>query len=144
MQINLLVVLGWVGSGQSADGLGWIGSHKMDSWTTLIALLAPAAVLSSRWRYPSTQSWASCCLFQWCQTRQTFQTEPGPRPKFWPWNRFSPKVWFPDQNRDRHLETGLVSRLQRHLPFLLVPGGAASMVSFSKRRYHLVENLSTQ
>jgi len=21
--------------GQSADGLGWIGSHKMDPWTTL-------------------------------------------------------------------------------------------------------------
>ena len=25
----------WIGSGQSADGLGWIGSHKMDPWTTL-------------------------------------------------------------------------------------------------------------
>ena len=25
----------WVGLGQSADGLGWIGSHKMDPWTTL-------------------------------------------------------------------------------------------------------------
>jgi len=24
MQINLLVVSGWVGSGQSADGLGWV------------------------------------------------------------------------------------------------------------------------
>jgi len=24
-----------VGLGQSADGLGWIGSHEMDSWTTL-------------------------------------------------------------------------------------------------------------
>jgi len=51
-QLNLLVVgllgwvqifplvmgsvgLGWVGLGQSADGLGWIGSHKMDPWTTL-------------------------------------------------------------------------------------------------------------
>jgi len=43
----VLVVLGWVGLGanfstfngldQSADGLGWIGSHKMDLWTTLIA-----------------------------------------------------------------------------------------------------------
>jgi len=31
----LLVVLGWVGLGQSADGVGWIGSHKMDPWTTL-------------------------------------------------------------------------------------------------------------
>jgi len=28
--------VGWVGLGQSADGLGWIGSHKMDPWTTLI------------------------------------------------------------------------------------------------------------
>ena len=27
--------LWWVGLGQSADGLGWIGSHKMDPWTTL-------------------------------------------------------------------------------------------------------------
>jgi len=41
-QLNLLVVLGWVqifplimgwvGSGQSANGLGWIGSHKMHPW----------------------------------------------------------------------------------------------------------------
>ena len=29
------VGFGWVGLGQSADGLGWIGSHKMDPWTTL-------------------------------------------------------------------------------------------------------------
>ena len=29
------LVVGWVGWGQSADGLGWIGSHKMDPWTTL-------------------------------------------------------------------------------------------------------------
>ena len=28
------LVVGWVGFGQSADGLGWIGSHKMDPWTT--------------------------------------------------------------------------------------------------------------
>jgi len=28
-------VAGWVGLGQSNDGLGWIGSHKMDPWTTL-------------------------------------------------------------------------------------------------------------
>ena len=27
--------MGWVGLGQSADGFGWIGSHKMDPWTTL-------------------------------------------------------------------------------------------------------------
>ena len=24
-----------VGLGQSADGLDWVGSHKMDSWTSL-------------------------------------------------------------------------------------------------------------
>jgi len=30
------VGLGWVGLGQSADGLGWIGSHEMDPWTTLL------------------------------------------------------------------------------------------------------------
>jgi len=27
--------LRWVVLGQSADGLGWVGSHKMDPWTTL-------------------------------------------------------------------------------------------------------------
>jgi len=35
----LLVVVGWVGLGQSADGLGWIGSHKMDPWTTLMQFI---------------------------------------------------------------------------------------------------------
>jgi len=29
------LVLGWAGLSQSADGLRWIGSHKMDPWTTL-------------------------------------------------------------------------------------------------------------
>jgi len=38
----LLAVLGWVGLGQLADGLGWIGSHKMDPWTTLTLGLAQA------------------------------------------------------------------------------------------------------
>jgi len=28
------LIVGWVGLGKSADGLGWIGSHKMDPWTT--------------------------------------------------------------------------------------------------------------
>jgi len=28
--------LGWVGLGQSADGFVWIGSDKMDPWTTLV------------------------------------------------------------------------------------------------------------
>ena len=32
-------LMGWVGLGQSADGLGWVGSHKMDPWTTLLSLL---------------------------------------------------------------------------------------------------------
>ena len=32
------VGLDWVGLGQSDDGLGWIGSHKMDPWTTLISI----------------------------------------------------------------------------------------------------------
>ena len=30
--------MGRVGLGQSADGLGWIGSHKMDPWTTLLCV----------------------------------------------------------------------------------------------------------
>jgi len=37
VQIFSLVV-GWVGLVQSADGLGWVGSHKMDPWTTLVCL----------------------------------------------------------------------------------------------------------
>jgi len=36
------LVVGWVGLGQSADGLGWVGSHKMDPWTTLAAAAAAA------------------------------------------------------------------------------------------------------
>jgi len=32
----LPLVMGWVGLGQSADGLGRIGSHKMEPWTTLL------------------------------------------------------------------------------------------------------------
>ena len=28
---------GWVGLGESADGLGWIGSHKVDPWTTVMS-----------------------------------------------------------------------------------------------------------
>ena len=27
--------LGWVGLGQLADGLAWVGSHRMDPWATL-------------------------------------------------------------------------------------------------------------
>jgi len=34
--VGLTHGLGWVGSGQSADRLGWVGSHKMDPWTTLV------------------------------------------------------------------------------------------------------------
>jgi len=30
--------------GQSADGLGWIGSHKMDPWTTLTHPIATPLV----------------------------------------------------------------------------------------------------
>jgi len=49
-QLNLLVVLdwvkifpllvSWVGLGQSADGLSWIGSHKMYPRTTLASMRA--------------------------------------------------------------------------------------------------------
>jgi len=31
--------------GQSADGLGWVGSHKMDPWTTLLYLFMLQASL---------------------------------------------------------------------------------------------------
>ena len=53
-QLHLLVVLGWVGLGQSADVLGWIGSHKMGPRTTLVRytsicrrIRSPGAVLRS-------------------------------------------------------------------------------------------------
>jgi len=39
----------WVGLGQSADGLGWIGSHKMDPWTTLIRCLHFTAACTNGW-----------------------------------------------------------------------------------------------
>ena len=29
------LVVGWVGLGQLADGLSWVGSYKVDPWTTL-------------------------------------------------------------------------------------------------------------
>ena len=32
---NFPLAVGWVGLSQSADVLGWIGSHNMDPWTTL-------------------------------------------------------------------------------------------------------------
>jgi len=34
------LVVGWVGLGQSDDGLGWIGSHEMDPRTTASAIRA--------------------------------------------------------------------------------------------------------
>jgi len=44
--------VGWVGLGQSADGLGWIGSHKMDPWTTLATAVDKVSTdigRASRW-----------------------------------------------------------------------------------------------
>jgi len=29
------LLMGWVGFGQSANGLGWVGSHKMDPGTIM-------------------------------------------------------------------------------------------------------------
>jgi len=37
----------WVGLGQLADGLGWIGSHKMDPRTTLMHTAFHKAVYSN-------------------------------------------------------------------------------------------------
>jgi len=34
-----LLVVGWIGLGQSAGGFGWIGSHKIDPQTTLTAMV---------------------------------------------------------------------------------------------------------
>ena len=36
--------MGWVGLGQSADGLSWIGSHKMDPWTTVMCVCLSAII----------------------------------------------------------------------------------------------------
>jgi len=36
MLANVSSTVSCIGLGQSADGLGWIGSHKMDRWTTLM------------------------------------------------------------------------------------------------------------
>ena len=44
---NFPLVVGWVGLGQSADGLGWIGSHKMDSCTTLSLGFRPAVTTTT-------------------------------------------------------------------------------------------------
>jgi len=38
--------LGWGGLGQPVDGLGWIGSHKMDPWTTLITTSQVVFIIS--------------------------------------------------------------------------------------------------
>jgi len=40
-----LSLQGCVGLGQSADWLGWVGSHKMDPWTTLCCLAVQVQVL---------------------------------------------------------------------------------------------------
>jgi len=39
--------VGLVGLGQSADGLGWIGSHKIDPWTTLDLFFLNSAMKST-------------------------------------------------------------------------------------------------
>jgi len=42
----------WVGFGQSADGLGWVGSHKMDPRTTLSWPASPQNVWTEK--YPGS------------------------------------------------------------------------------------------
>jgi len=44
------LVVGWVGLGQSSDGLGWIRSHKKDPWTTLPRTVANIHVRLSKRR----------------------------------------------------------------------------------------------
>jgi len=46
------VGLGWVGLGQLAGGLGWIGSHKMDPWTTLVGRVS--AMIGQQQRLQNT------------------------------------------------------------------------------------------
>ena len=56
----------WVGLGQSADGLGWIGSHKVDPWTTLDCMQwrwrgeGWGAVRPARW-WIRAESGCGCC-----------------------------------------------------------------------------------
>jgi len=46
-QLNLLVVVCWVGLGQSVDGLGWIGSDEMDALDLALAQLMVDTTLMS-------------------------------------------------------------------------------------------------
>ena len=48
--------MGWVGLGQSADGLDWIGSHKMDPWTTLEWIALPVAPTTASWKHRITNA----------------------------------------------------------------------------------------
>ena len=52
--------LGWIGLGQSDDRLGWIGSHKMDPWTTLVQRQgrpgAGETICSRRWQFAANQT----------------------------------------------------------------------------------------
>ena len=55
--VGLTHGLGWVeifplGLGQSANGFGWIGSDKMDQWTTLHQTLRGRSELSMGWVDP--------------------------------------------------------------------------------------------
>ena len=67
-QSNLLVVLGWVGLGQSADGLGWIRSHKMEPWTTLLLTTLGNASFSFRAKYSAAAAAARQKCDLWCGT----------------------------------------------------------------------------
>jgi len=58
----LPVVLGWIALGQSADGLGWIGSHKMDPWTTLVHL-NPVKFKAQDYRLKFTVTWWKLLFF---------------------------------------------------------------------------------
>jgi len=54
------LVVGWVGLGQSADGLGWIGSHEMDPWTTLSQSHTPPSNSNTLLEQTSHR----CCLLR--------------------------------------------------------------------------------
>jgi len=59
---NFPLVMGWVGLGQSADGLGWIGSHKMDPRTTLVWPSALVADLVAVLQLCVCRAETGCCI----------------------------------------------------------------------------------
>jgi len=60
-QLWLRHSIGLIGLAQRVDGLGWIGSHKMNPWTTLSSGLSHARAarsLLTRWQMTDRRRWS--------------------------------------------------------------------------------------